>query len=352
MGAVEGFYRFVEERLGQDRLDDLIADLDSVRLPRLVEAYFGHLRNAQAETGKSKAAAWNSVSSFLAACVEAISKSRGEARPSDRELLARLRQLGGSLRVGRKKRRQTIRALPAEVVEDLWDIMQPESPRNPFRDSPSLRFRNFLILLLLLYVGLRRSEATILAVDAAHSDFLGAKEHHWLDVRFNPYEEDDGRSLPPSLKNEWAVRQIPLAEPVAVAIDRYIRNYRGRQPHTFLLASQWRRGLALNGVNAMFDKVSARLSKAAGRALWNRHRQARVSPHDLRHTCSVVRLKQFVSAGVPLEEAIGKLRNFFGWSPESSMPGHYARAYFDERLAEIWQKDFDAHISFVRSLPR
>lgn len=353
VGHIDGLYRFVEERLGGDCLDELISELDSSRLVAVVEAYFGHLRNAQAQTGKSRAPAWHAVAAFLESCVDAVSKSRTGPRSRDREfLLARIKQLRGALQIGRGKRRLTIRSLPAEVVEDLWEIMQPDSRRNPFRHSESLRYRNFLILLLLLYVGLRRSEATILAVDSAHTDFIGSAEHHWLDVRFNPYEEEDGRALPPSLKNKWASRQPPLAEPVALAIDHYVRNYRGRQPHTFLLASQWRRGLANNSVNLLFEKVSTKLSKAAGRALWSRHRQARVAPHDLRHTCSVVRLRQFVSAGVPLEEAIGKLRNFFGWSPTSTMPEHYARAYFDERLVEIWQKDFDAHISFVRALPR
>jgi hypothetical protein len=183
---IDGFYRFVTERLGRDCLDELIAEGDSARLLTCVEAYFGQLRNAQIQRGVSKSGAWVTVTAFLTATVEAIGLARPQPRAQDAELLARLRNLKGSLQVGRKKRRQRIRALPAAVVEDLFEIMQPESGRNPFRNSVSLRHRNFLLLLLLLYQGLRRSEATILAVDAGHTDYIGTREHNWIDIGVDP----------------------------------------------------------------------------------------------------------------------------------------------------------------------
>lgn len=76
----------------------------------------------------------------------------------------------------------------------------------------------------------------------------------------------------------------------------------------------------------------------------------KITPHDLRHTCAVVRLSHFRDAGLGEHEALERLRAFFGWSHTSQMPRHYARAYFESKLSEVWRDDFDAHISAIRNL--
>lgn len=180
----------------------------------------------------------------------------------------------------------------------------------------------------------------------AHKD----AHRYWVDITSNPYEDDDPRAAAPSLKTEWSVRQIPIAEPLAIAIENYAGNFRGRQRHSYLFASQERRPLSRNSVNDMFRKLSRALSKAAARELWKRRKETWISPHDLRHTAAVVRLRQLVSSGIELEVAMEMLRGFFGWSPESDMPRLYGRAYFDERLATVWNADFDARVEILRSL--
>ncbi len=45
-----------------------------------------------------------------------------------------------------------------------------------------------------------------------------------------------------------------------------------------------------------------------------------ISPHDLRHTAAVVRMKQLLGKGDPMPEALQKMRSFFGWAANSSMP--------------------------------
>jgi integrase len=229
----------------------------------------------------------------------------------------------------------------------LW----PPSKRNPFRGERN-RHRNFVLFLLLLHEGLRRSEALLLPTNAVHGerDRRTNAERFWLDVTWNPYEPDDPRATAPSIKTAWSIRQIPLSAPLAKAIENYADNYRGRQRHSFLLPSQERSPMSANAVNEAFRTLSRALSKAAARELWSRSRETWVSPHDLRHTCAVFRLHQLVDSGIALEHAIEMLRGFFGWSPGSDMPRLYGRAFFDQRLSTVWQVEFDSRIEVLRRL--
>lgn len=72
--------------------------------------------------------------------------------------------------------------------------------------------------------------------------------------------------------------------------------------------------------------------------------------HADSHTSSVVRLKEMLSLGVPMPEALAKLRIFFGWSPKSEMAVHYARAHFEDGLQAVWDSRFDIHVAHLREL--
>jgi integrase len=350
--TLERLYAHVDGASGASVLDALIGDLEFHRLESILERYFAALRNEQSRTGRPRVELWRVACTFLSDCLDALVQS---GRSSDREGLQRIVRMaswGDGLRGARRRRRRArIRALPSSVVEELYELTWPESRRNPFRTSAN-RHRNLVLFLLLLHQGLRRSETLLLPVDAIHNEWDGRRgeQRSWLDVIWNPYEEDDERADRPSIKTEWSVRQIPVAPALAVAVENYAENHRGRRKHSFLLVSQEGGALSQGQVNDAFRVVSGRLSIAAKRELWNRHRETHVSPHDLRHTCAVFRLRQLVASGVEFEQSIEMLRNFFGWSPRSEMPRHYARAYFDERLATVWNADFDARVEVLRSL--
>jgi integrase len=57
-----------------------------------------------------------------------------------------------------------VRSLAAEVIEALYELLDPESPRNPFRDGSS-RWRVYIIFILLLHQGLRRGELLCMSSD-------------------------------------------------------------------------------------------------------------------------------------------------------------------------------------------
>jgi hypothetical protein len=50
-----------------------------------------------------------------------------------------------------------------------------------------------------------------------------------------------------------------------------------------------------------------------------------------------------------MDEALQKLRAFFGWSRTSLMPTLYARALFQDRLATIWTEAFDDRVELIRN---
>ena len=75
-----------------------------------------------------------------------------------------------------------------------------------------------------------------------------------------------------------------------------------------------------------------------------------MTAHDLRHTCAVYRLSRYLACGDTMDTAIDKLRVFFGWSKTSPMPRHYARAYFETALAEVWNDNYDTFVETLRSL--
>lgn len=353
LAAIEQLYQSVEAQLGDDRLDLLIAQLDFNALESCLEGFFVSLRNRSAQNAADHSGVWRTAISFIKACTDRIARSGSFKTPIDEihARLLRLERLHNSLNLRRTRRSETVRALPAAVLEELYELINPQSSRNPFRND-SLRWRNFSIVLLMLHQGLRRGELLVLPIDALKEDFHPntSEARFWLDVVRNPYESSDPRGDDPSLKNSNAVRQIPVAPTIAAAIDTYVSNYRGKQSHSYLFSSQEGSPLAKRSLNDILITVSKNLSNEAKSELYNRRKLDRIHPHALRHTCAVVRLKQFVDAGTDMNMAIQQLRVFFGWSRNSQMPQLYARAYFEDRLATVWQDAFDLHIDSIRNL--
>lgn len=348
--AIERLYAAVEERTGTDCLDRLLTDTNLDMLEPILEGLFVDLRNRGLDTGESPGETWRMLITFVRKTVDRISKSVGMTQLNDLHArLLRLDQLYAQLNPGQRRRSTRIRALPAAVVEDLYELVNPLSSRNPFR-SADIAHRNFALFLLVLHQGLRRGEACVLPLDAIKEgwDPKTGGVRHWIDITVNPYEAVDPRYARPALKTVDAVRQLPIAEPLVSVIDAYATNYRGKQRHSFLFASQKDRPLALHSVNMVLDVLSERLSPAAKRELRDRRHVEKVTPHDLRHTAAVFRLMEFINAGCSMQVALDALKIFFGWSKKSEMPQHYARAYFEDRLATVWNTSFDTHIDYLR----
>jgi integrase len=268
---------------------------------------------------------------------------------------ARLNRLGmlyQQLHIGKKRSQDILRALPAVVIEALYEMLDPTASHNPFRGEKS-KWRAFVTFIALLHQGLRRGELLILSANAIKHSFdvrLG-RERYWLSVTHSPDQDCDSRYSTPSIKTENSIRQLPVSETTARIVQEYVENFRGKPAHSFLMNSQHGKPLSAESITKLFQKISGALPKTVLKELTERTGKLSVTAHDLRHTCAVVRLNQLLTQGDSMDEALQKMRTFFGWSRSSGMPLRYARAVFEERLATVWNNVFDDRVAILRAIP-
>lgn len=351
--AIDALYKSVTIQTGEDNLDQLISDLNFNMIEPCISGFFTQLSNESAQLGTDVSQRWSAAFSFLKNTLDYLVNTSPEVHRLEEmhAFLLRLERLYSSLKPLKKKRPLTLRALPAVVVEDLYDIIEPNSPRNPFRTERS-RWRNFILIILLLHQGLRRGEALLLPSDVIkeglHPDT--GENRYWINITSISASTRDDRSEKPSIKTSASIRQVPVAHELANLINSFTSNWRGKQSHPFLISNAQGKPLSLRYVGMIFQTISKKMSQEARQALVDDMREPKISAHDLRHTCAVVRLTHFLDSGIPMDEAVERLRAFFGWAYVSQMPRHYARAYFENRLAAVWQDSFDSHVEALRQL--
>lgn len=351
--AIERLYRSVEAQSGRDCLDLLIARCDFKNLEDYLEGFFVTTQNSAAQSHSDASRNWRLALSFVTDIVERLIRNTTLIQPLEplQRRLDRLERLYASLNVKRRRKSQLVRALPASVVANLYQLTDPASGSNPFTTDIN-KWRNYALFLLYLHQGLRRGEALVLPADALKEelDAQTGMNRLWMNVTETQYEENDRRYDAPSIKTRFSQRQIPVAEDTAAVIHHYTANYRGRQNHSWLFPSNRGKPLSVRAVNDVFDVLSSKLSDEARRDLRNNLQVEKVTPHDLRHTCAVVRLSQFIASGMEMDIAIQSMRVFFGWSKNSEMPRHYSRAYFEDRLRSVWKNKFDERVDVLRRL--
>jgi integrase len=346
LSALDRLYEAVARQRGRDCLDQLIADADADAIEGCLIGFLAHLRNEAAVSQVDKSSTWTSAVSFATDMLRYAGNSSG-VRASEMEAkLLRLDTLYRQLMPNPETPAPPIRALPPRVIEDLYEVFRPDSPRNPFK-TEKLRWRNLLIFMLLLRLGLRRGEAALLHVRSFKEDFdpETGKTVHWLDVE----ETDDGdpRYERASLKTAMSGRQLPLSSELVELAHYYAQNFRGRVNYPHLLISQKAKPLALRSFGKMFDVATDALSEKSKQSLIKQG-LTRISCHDLRHTSAVIRMRRYQDAGMDVDKAQEKLRVFFGWAKSSNMPRLYAKAYFETSLAEVWNEKFDTFVDALR----
>ena|ERR1035437_2432485 len=348
LNQLDGFYQHADSQLGPGTLDNALADFDVDVLTGALEGYFFSIRNSSSITPASEER-WQTAIQFVG---EIAKWQNSNSRADDlHERFARLESLHSSLHIGRRRRTERVRSLPAEVLEYLYELLDPESKINPFQNAVS-RWRTYLLFIFMLHQGLRRGELLAMPADVIKRGFERSvgKERYWMNVAYNEYEEDP-RYSKPGIKNAPSVRQLPLSSTVALIGQEYAVNYRGRADHSFLLNSQKGNPLSTERVTKIFQKITASLPLSLQKSLHDHTGEDSISPHDLRHTCAVVRLNQMLTEGISMDDALQRMRAFFGWSRKSEMPLRYARTVFEDRLASVWRDEFDERVSMLRSLP-
>lgn len=351
---IESLYVHADRQFGVHALDDALGHLNDSVLAEILESWFIAIRN-QPSVGPADESRWRVGLAFVTSVVTWLSKS---TLPTDRlrQIEARLHRLShlyGQLHVRRSRQPTQVRSLPASVIRALYEMLDPASTTNPFARQHA-RWLAFISFVLMLHQGIRRGELLLLTADVIKDGFDERLQRSrcWMNIQASPYSDDDGdpRYSRPSIKSASSVRQVPVSEAIARLVQTYVENFRGRPGHAFLLNTQQDSPLSTESLTKMFLKISAGLPRSSLRELKEQSGKQSVTPHDLRHTCAVVRLNQLLHHGDSMDEALQKLRAFFGWSRESQMPIRYARAVFEDRLSSVWNNEFDDRIEVLRAI--
>lgn len=354
LSAIDALYRSAERQIGDDCLDRLLFELDVPLIEGVASGFFNEERNRSIQYGIDTSQRWNSANRFLFDVMQlgiGVEKDNARVVSAHASLVRLGLQLKNLSPSPRKKSTHALRALPSVVIEELYDVANPESPRNPFRTDKA-RWRNFCIVLAMLHQGLRTAEVLLQPVGAIkHQVHPGTGEIvHWLNVDTRYEDEDPRWSRRPKIKTENSIRQIPVAPELAEYFQYYEGSFRGRQSHPMLFVNPSGGALSGQAVLDIFSTLSRALSDDARQTLIDNMRDPVIRAHDLRHTCAVLMLTRFRESGIDDAEAQPRLRAFFGWSYSSEMPRHYARAYYETRLGAVWQQNFDANIEILRTI--
>lgn len=230
-----------------------------------------------------------------------------------------LRDLFRSIKV-RGKRPTQVSGLESEVLNSLRQIVQPDHPDNPFR--PSLRFRNALIVELLLATGIRRGELLKLKTDDIGSDQNG---RCFLRVQVHRDDPSDPRRNEPGQKTGSRVVSIPpvLFDQLIRYIQAFRRPKRDGRPmklaQTYLFLSERGRPLAESQVNQLLSRLGQRIGY-------------QLHPHSLRHTfCHAFIEYCSDHVGQDHEASQDQLRVLCGWSARSAMPQRYTQRFLREQ---------------------
>jgi len=338
--AVNALYRHASTMRPQIDVDFALTKPDLVAMDTLLSSFLLSRQNIDNDR------TWPLVSDFVFGFLREITGSEAVSLQRKLQFMA---TRYGQLRPRGRIKQPHIRCVPYEVLEDLFSLVHPQSTKNPFRTDQN-RWRNYTLFMLLLQLGLRKSELLILNVGSFRSqyDVEVGENRFWLDIAVT-HSVDDPRAKTARLKNNLATRQIPLSASLVGCLETYLTSCRGDPPHEFMLSSSEGRPLSASSLDYVFDVLNRVLSDQSKVILTSR-RIGTITPHSLRHTAAVLRLQRFVESGMELEEAVHRLRPFFGWSRSSEMPYHYARAFFDPLHAAVWEETFNDSLASLRGI--
>jgi integrase len=237
----------------------------------------------------------------------------------------------------KKTRIDEIKGLTSQERSRLLEIMHPDSAENPFSDE-AIRLRNWIMLLLGLDMGLRRSEMLLIKTSDIHW-------HSRQLVVVNIEDESlDPRKAAPQFKTNE--RMLQMTDDLYDALKVYEEKYRHRKPrsggksqarrHPFLLVAHKRNEGGPLSIKAV-DGILSRVREIAPEL-------AHVTPHILRHDAVYTMLESMreeLAAFTPEDRTTQVQKTLtwmFGWSSGSDMPGKYGAKFWKEEADKAIQK--------------
>jgi integrase len=245
-----------------------------------------------------------------------------------RECLERLAEYTDSLRPPNRDDVGQREGLEPEVIRRLLAIVEPDHPENPFR--PEVRFRNYLIMVLFVALGIRRGELLgIYVIDL----WLGG-DKPTVVIHRRPDDKNDERREKPAAKT--AARILPLSGRAAELVHEWVVYYRSKLPKAkrnpfLIVALPSGKPMSLSNINKMFRTIRTRVPGLP----------KDLSPHLLRHTWNDTFSELADRRGTSPEDEVKWRAKLMGWRGKKTSK-HYlrrtTRRRADEFLAEMQQE--------------
>lgn len=211
--------------------------------------------------------------------------------------------------------------LSEEEAQVVLGVVMPGVPDNPWIDAHAQK-RNYLIILWLLRLGLRRGE--LLGVRVSDIDFVRGR----VTILRRADDIDDPRTFQPNAKT--LPRELELERELVELTESYVLNNRlafaGARRHDFLfVASNTGLPLSLPSITKIFRVLSAQPAMKA----------SPLCAHLLRHTWNE-RFSEIVDQrGIP-EETEKRVRSYLmGWSDISKSAVWYTRRHVKKKAASL-----------------
>lgn len=198
----------------------------------------------------------------------------------------------------------------------LLEVIQPNSPLNPWKDNPFIRSRNQLIVELFLACGPRRG--AILGIKVPDIETHTGR----ISVLRRPDDPENPRKL--ETGNKSGDYKIPIGDHLFRLLKNYqvLRHKKVKGRHRYLIVSEDGNPLEQSSVNYIF------------RSLRKIPQLAHLHPHLLRHSWASNHARRRYAEGTDIYEIEKELRTLGGWSERSKMPAYYTRQFADEQSYE------------------
>ncbi|MFG1495376.1 tyrosine-type recombinase/integrase [Saccharospirillum sp. HFRX-1] len=275
----------------------------------------------------------NSIKSYLAFLYEYLGRS--DDRTKHIEWMAKcLSQSTKDIRPSWKRRLSVPKGLSENQEETILVKLQPDSDENPWPQNKALRVRNYLIVMLLYSLGIRRGE--MLGIKLSDINY----QNNSVSIVHRPNDPDDNRKSEPLIKTNERILSVP--DYLMTHINYYIEHYRNGKKakyHPYLLISYGKGNgspLSIKAIDAIFNTVRKNFPNLEG-----------ITPHSFRHH-NVFRTLESIAEqtkNLPIEDRMERekraLAYKFGWSDTSEMPNLYGQKYYQEEASRALAKRND-----------
>ncbi len=221
---------------------------------------------------------------------------------------------------------EPFKSLEMDQKTRLLEMIEPSSVDNPWKNE-AVRYRNCLIIHILMYLGCRKGE--LLSLKATDVD-PGRKT---IGIRREADNPDDPRTNPALVKT--LSRDVDVSDELYLMIEAYIMKYRsqvkGVNKCSYLFVShQNGASVAMPLSHSAVDKIFFILTKNLGFS---------VHPHALRHTWNddfSEQVESFLISGEMSESEVEDLRSYMmGWKEGSGTAKTYTKRYQQKKAMKF-----------------